>query len=85
MHREHGDEDLACAEYLEFLLKGQQPDPAPYVERIINREMHCYILTRPFLSFHYLTLIIAQVSTGLILLCWFQEKTDDLLLRTIKP
>jgi 2-phosphosulfolactate phosphatase len=33
---EHGDEDLACAEYLESLLKGQQPDPAPYVERIIN-------------------------------------------------
>jgi len=33
---EHGDEDLACAEYLESLLKGQQPDPAPYVERIIK-------------------------------------------------
>jgi len=33
---EHGDEDLACAEYLESLLKGRQPDPAPYVERIIK-------------------------------------------------
>ncbi len=32
----HGDEDLACAEYLESLLKGRQPDPAPYVERIIK-------------------------------------------------
>lgn len=32
----HGDEDLACAEYLESLLKGQQPDPAPCVERIIK-------------------------------------------------
>jgi len=29
-----GDEDLACAEYLEALLKGQRPDPAPYVERV---------------------------------------------------
>lgn len=33
---EHGDEDLACAEYLESLLKNQQPDPAPYIERIIK-------------------------------------------------
>lgn len=31
---EHGDEDLACAEYLEALLMGQQPDPAPYVDRV---------------------------------------------------
>jgi len=29
-----GDEDLACAEYLEALLRGQQPDPAPYVDRV---------------------------------------------------
>ena len=29
-----GDEDLACAEYLEALLKGQQPDSAPYIERV---------------------------------------------------
>jgi 2-phosphosulfolactate phosphatase len=29
-----GDEDLACAEYLEALLKGQEPDPAPYIERV---------------------------------------------------
>lgn len=33
---EHGDEDLACAEYLESLLKGEQPDPAPYVERVFR-------------------------------------------------
>lgn len=29
-----GDEDLACAEYFELLLRGQQPDPAPYIERV---------------------------------------------------
>lgn len=29
-----GDEDLACAEYLESILKGQKPDPAPYVDRV---------------------------------------------------
>jgi 2-phosphosulfolactate phosphatase len=33
---EHGDEDLACAEYLEALLKGEQPDTAPYVERVFR-------------------------------------------------
>ena len=29
-----GDEDLACAEYLEALLKNQQPDATPYIERV---------------------------------------------------
>jgi len=31
-----GDEDLACAEYLEAILKDQHPDPAPYVERVMK-------------------------------------------------
>jgi len=31
---EHGDEDLACAEYLELLLNNQKPDPAPYIQRV---------------------------------------------------
>jgi 2-phosphosulfolactate phosphatase len=29
-----GDEDLACAEYFEALLRGQNVDPAPYIERV---------------------------------------------------
>ena len=33
---EHGDEDLACAEYLEILLQGQQANPAQYVERVFK-------------------------------------------------
>ena len=33
---EHGDEDLACAEYLEALLQGEQPDPAPFIERVFR-------------------------------------------------
>lgn len=32
----HGDEDVACAEYLERLFDGQQPDPAPLVERVFK-------------------------------------------------
>jgi 2-phosphosulfolactate phosphatase len=31
---EHGDEDLACAEYLEALIRGGRPDPIPFVERV---------------------------------------------------
>ncbi len=31
-----GDEDLACAEYLEALLKGQRPDPVPFVDRVFR-------------------------------------------------
>ncbi len=29
-----GDEDLACAEYLEALLKGSRPDPQPFIQRV---------------------------------------------------
>ncbi|HEX2997154.1 MAG TPA: 2-phosphosulfolactate phosphatase [Anaerolineales bacterium] len=29
-----GDEDLACAEYFEALLRGQHPDPAPFLDRV---------------------------------------------------
>ena len=32
----HGDEDVACAEYLELLFKGQQPDPIPFIERVFK-------------------------------------------------
>ena len=31
-----GEEDFACAEYLEALLKDQQPNPAPFIERVIR-------------------------------------------------
>ncbi len=32
--RDFSDEDLSCAQYLEARLKGQEPDPAPYLERV---------------------------------------------------
>lgn len=31
-----GDEDLACAGYLEELMKGNQPDPKPFVQRVFE-------------------------------------------------
>jgi len=33
-----GEEDLACAEYLEELLCGNSPDPAPFLERVKTSE-----------------------------------------------
>jgi len=33
---EHGDEDLAFAEYLELLLSGQQPKKEPYIKRVFD-------------------------------------------------
>ncbi|RIK29870.1 MAG: 2-phosphosulfolactate phosphatase [Anaerolineae bacterium] len=32
----HGDEDLACAEFLEALFDGQKPDPQPYIKRVFD-------------------------------------------------
>lgn len=32
----NNDEDLACAEYLEALLKGQRPDTKPFVQRVYD-------------------------------------------------
>ena len=29
-----GDEDIACSDYLTALISGQQPDPAPFIERV---------------------------------------------------
>jgi 2-phosphosulfolactate phosphatase len=31
-----GDEDLACAEYLEELMKGKQPDTKPFIQRVFH-------------------------------------------------
>jgi 2-phosphosulfolactate phosphatase len=31
-----GDEDLACAEYLQELLKGNQPDGQPFIQRVLE-------------------------------------------------
>ena len=33
---DRGDEDLACAEYLEALLKGYSPDTKPFIQRVFD-------------------------------------------------
>ena len=46
-----GEEDLACAEYLEALLKGQEPDPAPYLERVYRSRDALFHLDETFTAF----------------------------------
>ena len=48
---ESGDEDLACAEYLELLLKGKQPDPAPYIDRVYKSRDALFHLDPNFPAF----------------------------------
>src|SRR5688572_12451055 len=63
---------------LSLCLKVSNQIPLRMSSESSNPEMRCYILTPPCLSFLDLILSIAQASTGLILQCWFQKKTDDL-------
>ena len=44
---EYGDEDLACAEYLELLLRGSQPDPKPYINRVYKSRDALLCLANP--------------------------------------
>lgn len=48
---ESGDEDLACAEYLELLLKGKQPNPAPYINRVYKSRDALFHLDPNFPAF----------------------------------
>lgn len=48
---ESGDEDLACAEYLELLLKGKQADPAPYINRVYKSRDALFHLDPNFPAF----------------------------------
>jgi 2-phosphosulfolactate phosphatase len=46
-----GDEDLACAEYLEALLKGQEPNLALYLERVYRSRDALFHLDESFPAF----------------------------------
>jgi len=48
---ETGDEDLACAEYFEALLRGEQPDPAPFLDRVYRSRDALFHLDPTFPEF----------------------------------
>jgi 2-phosphosulfolactate phosphatase len=46
-----GDEDIACAEYLEMVLKDKQPNPAPYINRVYKSRDALFHLDPNFPAF----------------------------------
>ena len=46
-----GDEDLACAEYLESLLRGQEPNQAPFLKRVYKSRDALFQLDETFPAF----------------------------------
>ena len=42
-----GEEDLACAEYLEALMVGERPDPEPYTKRVKECRTSRYLFANP--------------------------------------
>ena len=48
---DRGEEDLACAEYLEALLRGHQPDPSPYLDRVYKSRDAFFHLAESFPAF----------------------------------
>ena len=44
---DRGEEDLACAEYLEALLAGERPDPEPYIKRVKECRTSRYLFADP--------------------------------------
>ena len=49
--KENGDEDLSCAEYLESLLRGQRPNPVPYIDRVYRSRDALFPLDPGFPAF----------------------------------
>lgn len=42
-----GDEDQACADYIAALLRGDQPDPKPYIDRVVKSDVGKWFTDRP--------------------------------------
>src|SRR5918993_508802 len=85
MHQNMVTKTWPVLNILSLFLKVSNQIPLHMSSESSSPGMHGYILTRPFLSFPYLTWIIAQVSTGLISPCWFQKKADDLFCALSNP
>jgi 2-phosphosulfolactate phosphatase len=42
LYERDGEEDIACADYLTALLRGEQPDPAPFIRRVYESTSGSY-------------------------------------------
>ena len=80
-----GEEDFACAEYLEAVLKGQQPNPAPFIERVFkSRDAQMHLDPNkpefPRSDLDYCTHIDAFYFAMLV-----NKEDERYVMRTVKP
>lgn len=78
-----GDEDLACAEYLEGLLNGLAPDPAPYTTRVYNSRT--FLLEEDFPAFPISDLAYCAKIDAFDFAMPVTRENEGYVIRAIKP
>jgi 2-phosphosulfolactate phosphatase len=80
-----GDEDLACAEYLEALLKGQTPDSQPFIRRVFNSKDASQHLDPSKIGFPYSDLEYCTQIDKFDFAMPIERNDGRLIMRCIKP
>jgi 2-phosphosulfolactate phosphatase len=80
-----GDEDLACAEYLEALLKGHQPDRKPFVQRVFESRDAYQHLDPKQIAFPLSDLDYCTRVDNFDFAMPITREDGKLVMRTIKP
>ena len=81
----NNDEDLACAQYLEALMKGVQPDPKPFVERVYDSRDALQHLDPAQPNFPLSDLDYCSQIDRFDFAMPITREDEKLIMRTIKP
>lgn len=81
----HGDEDLACAEYLELLFNGQRPDPTPFIERVFRSRDAVQHLDPKETGFPYSDLDLCTRIDAFDFAMLVTKENGRHVMRTVKP
>lgn len=81
----NNDEDLACAQYLESLLKGVQPDPKPFIQRVFDSRDALQHLDPTQLDFPLSDLDYCSQIDRFDFAMPIAREDEKLIMRTIKP
>ena len=81
----NNDEDLACAQYLESLLKGVQPDPKPFIQRVYDSRDALQHLDPAQLDFPLSDLDYCSQINRFDFAMPITREAEKLIMRTIKP
>jgi 2-phosphosulfolactate phosphatase len=82
---ERGDEDLACAEYFEALLRGQEPDPAPTIDRVYKSRDALFHLDSDLPEFPKSDLDYCTNIDAFDFAMWVTKENGRPVMRAIKP